>query len=190
MRGIAPDMAARRFILDAIVALEWFLPEAGSIHHYAAAVLAAINRNDITPAVPDLWHYEMASVLLTAKRSGRVDAAKLKAATANLAAFQSATLVLQLTAPEVIDAGLRYYLQGYDAVNFELALRLKAPMVRPQRRARNDYATAGFLGRPPILPFSREAAAFAGALVSPPDLPMIPAIHLRDPRVPSSSAGR
>ena len=190
MRGFVPGMDARRFILDASVALEWFLPEAGSIHAYAAAVLAAINRNDITPAVPDLWHYEMASALLTAKRSGRIGATKLKAATANLATFQPATLVLQLTAPEVIEAGLRYSLQGYDAVYFELALRLKAPMVRPQRRARKDYATAGFLGRPPILPFSREAAAFAGVLVSPPDLPMIPAIHLRDPRVASSSAGR
>lgn len=91
-------MAARQFVLDASVALEWFLPEAASIHPYAAAVLAAIDRNDITPAVPDLWHYELASALLTAKRSGRIGAAKLKAATANLAAFQSATLVLQLTA--------------------------------------------------------------------------------------------
>ena len=91
-------------------------------------MLTAIDRNDITPAVPDLWHYEMASALLTAKRSGRIGAAKLKAATANLAAFQCATLVLQLVAPEVIDAGLRYYLQGYDAVYFELARRLKAPM--------------------------------------------------------------
>ena len=128
MRGFVPGMDARRFILDASVALEWFLPEAGSIHAYAAAVLAAINRNDITPAVPDLWHYEMASALLTAKRSGRIGATKLKAATANLATFQPATLVLQLTAPEVIEAGLRYSLQGYDAVYFELALRLKAPM--------------------------------------------------------------
>lgn len=121
-------MAARQFVLDASVALEWFLPEAASIHPYALAVLAAIDRNDITPAVPDLWHYEVASALLSAKRSGRIGAAKLKAATANLAAFQSATLVLQLTAPELIDAGLRYYLQGYDAVYFELARRLKVPI--------------------------------------------------------------
>ncbi len=128
MRGFARGMAARRFILDASVALEWFLPEAGSIHPYAASVLVAINRNDITPAVPDLWHYEMASALLTAKRSRRIGAAKLKAATANLTTFQPATLVLQLTAAEVIEAGLRYYLQGYDAVYFELALRLKAPI--------------------------------------------------------------
>ena len=128
MRGFAPGMAARQFVLDASVALEWFLPEAASIHPYAASVLAAIDRNDITPAVPDLWHYEVASALLTAKRSGRISAAKLKAATANLATFQSATLVLQLTAPEVIEAGLHYYLQGYDAVYFELARRLKAPM--------------------------------------------------------------
>ena len=128
MRGFAPGMAARLFVLDASGALEWFLPEAESVHPYAASVLTAIDRNDITPAVPDLWHYEMASALLTAKRRGRIGAAKLKAATANLAAFQCATLVLQLVAPEVIDAGLRYYLQGYDAVYFELARRLKAPM--------------------------------------------------------------
>lgn len=54
----------------------------------------------------------------------------------------------------------------------------------------HNYATAGFLGRPPSFPFAREAAAFAGDLVSPPDLPMIPAIHFREPSVPSSSAGK
>ena len=39
-------------------------------------------------------------------------------------ALQLETLAVQLTAPEVIEAGLRYYLQGYDAVYFELARRL------------------------------------------------------------------
>ena len=128
LRGFAPGMAARQFVLDASVALEWFIPEPRFAHPYAAAVLTAIGRDEITPAVPDFWHYEVASALLTARRSGRIGAGKLKSATATLAAFQLATMVLQLTAPEVIDAGLRYYLQGYDAVYFELARRLNAPM--------------------------------------------------------------
>ena len=83
-------------------------------------------------------------------------------------------------------------IDGFEVLTFgAAAFRQRVPaLFRPLRCAGKYYATAGFLGRPPILPFSREAAAFAGDLVSPPDLPMIPAIHFRDPRAPSSSAGR
>lgn len=117
-------MSAERFVLDASVALEWFLPGSPDSQVYAAAVLTRILRAELAPAVPDFWHYEVGSALLVAKRSGRIGAAKINNAKARLAALQLETLAVQLTAAEVIDAGLRYYLQGYDAVYFELARRL------------------------------------------------------------------
>ena len=117
-------MSAERFVLDASVALEWFLPGLPDSRAYAAAVLMRIEQRDLVPAVPDCWHYEVGSALLVAKRSGRIGAVKLNGAKARLAALQLETLAVQLTAPEVIEAGLRYYLQGYDAVYFELARRL------------------------------------------------------------------
>lgn len=59
----------------------------------------------------------------------------------------------------------------------------------PESRPRIQTITV-FLGRPPSLPFSRDAAAFAEVLVTPPAFPISPAIHLREPKAPSSNAGR
>ena len=117
-------MSAERFVLDASVALEWLLPGSPDSQAYAAALLGQIERGALAPVVPDFWHYEAGSALLVARRSGRIGAAKLNGAKARLAALQLETLAVQLSAPEVIEAGLRFYLQGYDAVYFELARRL------------------------------------------------------------------
>ena len=121
-------MTARRFVLDASVALEWFLPESIGSARYANEILAGIDQGALKPTVPDFWHYEVGSVLLVAKRSKRIRAAKLKVAATLLQALQPETVVLQITASEVIDAGLRYHLQGYDALYFELARRLDVPI--------------------------------------------------------------
>jgi predicted nucleic acid-binding protein len=121
-------MTVERFVLDASVSLEWFLPGDRSSAGYAADVLAAIESDQFTPVVPDLWHYEMASALLAAKRDRRISATKLRSAASQLTALQPATLSMQLTASQWIDAGARYHLQGYDAVYFELARRLLVPI--------------------------------------------------------------
>lgn len=123
-----PVMSARRFVLDASVAVEWFLPESMGSARYANDILAGIDQGALKPAVPDFWHYEVGSALLVAKRSKRIGAAKLRIAATLLEALQPETLVLQVTASEVIDAGLRYHLQGYDALYFELARRLDVPI--------------------------------------------------------------
>ena len=121
-------MAADRFILDASVALEWFLPGDAQGTAYAAEVLASIEAGSHSPTVPELWHFEIASALLAAKRDRRISATKLRNAAAQLTDLQPETLSVQLTASQLIDAGKRYHLQGYDAVYFELARRLRAPI--------------------------------------------------------------
>jgi predicted nucleic acid-binding protein len=121
-------MAAERFVLDASVALEWFLPGGAQAASYAAEVLRLIESGESSPAVPELWHFEMASALLVAKRDRRISATRLRNAAAQLMALQPETLSIQLTASQLIDVGTRYHLQGYDAVYFELARRLKAPI--------------------------------------------------------------
>ena len=129
-------MTARRFVLDASVALEWFLPESIGSARHANEILAGIDQGTLKPTVPDFWHYEVGSALLVAKRSKRIRAAKLKVAATLLQALQPETVVLQITASEVIDAGLRYHLQGYDALYFELAHRLEFPIASPDPRIR------------------------------------------------------
>jgi predicted nucleic acid-binding protein len=109
-------MAAERIVLDASVAVEWFLPGGGPGQQYAEGILERISAGELFPAVPDLWHYELGSVLVAAKRDKRISAARLGGAQ------------VELDAAEVVELGLRYHLQGYDVVYFELARRLGVPV--------------------------------------------------------------
>ena len=121
-------MAAERVVLDASVAIEWFLPGGGSSQKYAEEILERIGAGELFPAVPDLWHYEIGSVLLAAKRDKRISASKLRTCQATLRKLEFETLAIELDAAEIIDLGLRYHLQGYDVVYFELARRLGIPI--------------------------------------------------------------
>ena len=64
-------MAAERFVLDASVAIDWFLPGSASNRRYAERILEQISAENLVPVVPDLWHYELGSVLIAAKRDKR-----------------------------------------------------------------------------------------------------------------------
>lgn len=121
-------MPADRFILDASVAIEWFLPENGPGARYAETILERMSAGEIAPSVPDLWHYEVASVLIAAKREKRLSAAKLRSAQLSIRGLHIETLAIELNAAELIDFSQRYHLQGYDAVYFETARRLAIPI--------------------------------------------------------------
>jgi predicted nucleic acid-binding protein len=121
-------MPAERFVLDASVAVAWFLPCGGPRGHYAETILEQIGIGELIPMVPDLWHYELGSVLVAARRDKRISAAKLGVAQTALRALGVETLALELNASEVIDLSQRYHLQGYDVIYFELARRLAIPI--------------------------------------------------------------
>ena len=128
-RKSAPrDTAAERFVLDASVAIEWFLPGRGTHGRYAEGILERISAEELLPAVPDLWHYEVGSVLIAAKRDSRISAAKLRASQLAIRGLQIETLAIELDAAELIDLSQRYHLQGYDVIYFELARRLSIPI--------------------------------------------------------------
>ncbi len=121
-------MAAERVILDASVAVEWFLPGGGSGQQYAEKILERISAGELFPAVPDLWHYELGSVLVAAQRDKRMSTSKLRTCQATLRELEFETLAIELDAAEIVDLSLRYHLQGYDVVYFELARRLGIPI--------------------------------------------------------------
>ena len=121
-------MPAERFILDASVAVEWYLPGGGPRGRYAKGILERISAGELVPAVPDLWHYEIGSVLIAAKRDKKISAAKLRASQLTLRGLQPETLALEIDAAALIEISQRYHLQGYDAVYFELARRLRVPI--------------------------------------------------------------
>ncbi len=121
-------MPAERFVLDASVAIEWFLPGAGPGTRYAENILERISTGDLVPSVPELWHYEIASVLIAAKRDRRISAAKLRSSQLCIRGLHVETLAIELNAAELIDLSQNYHLQGYDTVYFETARRLAVPI--------------------------------------------------------------
>lgn len=125
MRRVMP---AERFVLDASVAVEWFLPSGGSRASFAEEILERISAGELMPVVPDLWHYELGSVLIAARRDKRISAAKLSGAQTALRALGVETLALEFDASAVVDLSQRFHMQGYDVVYFELARRLAIPI--------------------------------------------------------------
>lgn len=121
-------MPAERFVLDASVALEWFLPGRGARAEYAEFVLEQVGTGDLLPVVPDLWHYEIASVLVAAKRDKRISAARLRSSQLSIIGLHVETLAIEISAAELIDLSQLYHLQGYDTVYFEIAKRLSIPI--------------------------------------------------------------
>src|SRR5882672_7032012 len=86
-------MPAERFVLDASVAVEWFLPGGGPGGRYAEGILERIGGEELVPAVPDLWHYELGSVLIAARRDKRISAAKLRASQLAIRGLKPETLI-------------------------------------------------------------------------------------------------
>ena len=64
-----------------------------------------------------------------------------------LEGLQAEVFAVQLSVSEVVDTGLRYHLQGYDAVYFELARRLGVAIASLDRGIR----TACVSHRVPLL---------------------------------------
>ena len=62
------------FVLDASIALSWYLPGQGS--SYAEAVYRRLNAGAETAAAPLLWRTEIAAVLIKAFRRGLRAAAR------------------------------------------------------------------------------------------------------------------
>ena len=121
-------MAFSRVVLDASVTLEWFVSDKPGIPTYADDVLTAVENREILPLVPDLWHYEVGSVLLAAKRARRITAQRLNKAVDMLNKLRPFTINTRQTALEVVEQAAAFHLQGYDAVYFELARRLNVPI--------------------------------------------------------------
>jgi predicted nucleic acid-binding protein len=121
-------MAFSRVVLDASVTIEWFLPDSSSASTYAGEVLKAIGERALLPLVPDLWHYEVGSVLVAAKRKRRITARRLAIITGQLAGLRPFTINPRLTESDIVSMAETYHLQGYDSVYFDLAKRLNVPI--------------------------------------------------------------
>lgn len=117
------------FVLDNSVAMRWLLAsEKLSDQKYAEAVLATMV--DTHALVPNLWHLEVANVLLSADRRGELEVAEIERFISQLESLP--IYVDPLTANQAFSRVMAlagaYRLSSYDAAYLELALREGMPL--------------------------------------------------------------
>lgn len=118
-----------RFVLDANVALTWFLAEAEAQTAYSLLVLEDAIGGD-TCVVPGIWHVEVAARLVRARRNrnARFGTTRMQNAVRFLRALNLETHQLTLDVGDVAVLAEQYHLSGHDAVYFHLARSLELPL--------------------------------------------------------------
>ena len=114
-----------RFVLDASVALAWFLPdEAPEVTRYAAAVLAHIKAQQAFCVVPHVWHAEVGGKILRRLRANRLSQEAFDRAEAFYHGMPIETRQSDHTLRSLVERARRYHLQAIDVLYFEIALDL------------------------------------------------------------------
>ena len=130
-----------RFILDGLVAIAWCFPDEQDT--YAQSVLDALA--DGSALVPDLWHLEVANVLLIGERRKR----STQADTVQWLQFLDALKITvdPETRPrafrEIISLARTHNLSAYDAAYLKLALRHALPLATLDHKLREAARSAG-----------------------------------------------
>lgn len=118
-----------RFVLDTSVAMRWQLASGKhSDQHYAEAVLRQLL--SMEAVVPNLWHLEVANVLVNAERQGELSTAEREHFLVQLESLP--ILVDEQTARQAFHRTLvlaaAYRLSSYDAAYLELSIRESLPL--------------------------------------------------------------
>ena len=119
------------FVLDASIALSWYLPGQGS--PYAESVYSCLNVGADRAAAPLLWRTEIAAVLVRASRRGILPEARAIAALADAESLPIALHDLRLNSAELYRLAMRYSLSAYDVHYLELARRLDLSIATADR---------------------------------------------------------
>lgn len=111
----------QRFVMDASVALAWFLPGQEVHARIAAEVLRLLRETDARCIVPALWHYEVGARLIRARRRGEISAPALAQAAEDVGTLSLETHHIGIEVSQVVELAARYNVTGYDAIYLQLA---------------------------------------------------------------------
>lgn len=118
-----------RFVLDASVALAWFLPEENPANEeYAHGVLRFMRQRLAFAVVPSAWHEEVAAVLIRRRRSEDLSQRRFDDALQLIAELPIESHMNAYTVAIIVERARRYHLQGFDALYFDLAYVLGLPI--------------------------------------------------------------
>lgn len=131
-------------MLDASVALAWvLLDQDPAVARYADAVLDAVQRGEDQALVPDVWHAEVAGVLLRQQRSRTLSDEAFAGALELFESMQLETHHQPYTLGALVERAQRYRLQAIDVLYFELARTLGLPIASVDRGLRSAAKAHG-----------------------------------------------
>ncbi len=133
----------RRFVLDASVALAWFVDRPTA--QYADHVRQRLLRGD-RAVVPALWQLEIANGFVTAERRGILTPVDTNEALQTLDIVIAQAIEISqgpVSTRGVLHTARELRLTAYDAVYLETALRQELPLATLDRQLRTAASKAG-----------------------------------------------
>jgi predicted nucleic acid-binding protein len=134
----------RTFVLDASIALAWFVDD--PVPPYAVRIRGLMTGGE-KALVPSLWALEMANGLLMAERRGKLTAAEVDQGLRQLEAVVAAGIDIDsLPVPTIRDVFVpahAHQLTAYDVVYLELARREGLPLATLDKGLRRAASKAG-----------------------------------------------
>jgi len=128
-------------VLDASVAVKWFLPEkVETLATEALALLDRCGKNEIQVIVPDLFWVEFASVLWKAIRRGNFPKDSADAALASMKRFNFPTVPSLKLLDRAFDIATAFERTVYDCLYVALAVQSHAQLVTADERLANSLA--------------------------------------------------
>jgi predicted nucleic acid-binding protein len=129
-------------VLDASVAVKWFLPRAAEpLAEEALALLRRYAEGDVEFAVPDLFWAEIGNILWKSARAGRISQKSATTALADILSYGFPTVSGNELADSALAIALATGRTVYDAMYVALAIQRDATFVTADERLVNALAT-------------------------------------------------
>jgi predicted nucleic acid-binding protein len=129
-------------IVDASVAVKWFLPENGeSLVNQAIALLDAYEEEKVQFVVPDLFYVEIASAIWKAVRTGRVSRAFADRALVLVHQREFPTVAALKLLDEAFQIASNHGRTVYDCLYVALAIQTNSQLITADERLANSLAS-------------------------------------------------
>ena len=130
------------FVIDANVAVKWFLAESTEpLRREALALLDKQSRHEIDFVVPDLFWVEFANVVWKAARTGRMTKKSAEASLASLDRLDFPTVSSRTLIHTAFQIATTFERTLYDSLYVALAVQSKAQLITADERLANALAS-------------------------------------------------
>lgn len=115
-------------VIDAGIALSWFLDPPGERREYALSVLKAYQANHLRFIVPDIFFVEVPYSLMKAHSKERISDATMTQAARFIDVMTTDVVPTSFSIEAAIARAEQWELKSYDATYFDLAVQMDVPL--------------------------------------------------------------